>query len=79
AGVEIVFETAAEAQTGAFRLLRLVPGAGYVQVHQGLLPGLLSPQGGRYRVVDADAPAAGPLVYVLQETQNDGRQWSYGP
>lgn len=79
-GVEITWETAAEVQAGGFQLLRLEPGAGFVQVHaEDLLPGLQVPQGGVYRLVDAEAPAAGPLVYVLNEIQNDGFRWSYGP
>lgn len=78
-GVELEWTTDAELGTAGFRVLRVDPGRGYVQVKDGVLPAAMSPQGASYRLVDPDAPAAAPLTYVLQEVLANGTHRTYGP
>ncbi len=77
----IQWETSSEQKTAGFYVYRQdeVSG-GFVQVNDGLLPGLrLSARGGIYRYVDPGVFRGRTYVYKLSEVQVDGAKKVYGP
>ncbi|MEM7584200.1 MAG: C25 family cysteine peptidase [Acidobacteriota bacterium] len=81
AGVEVAWETAAEAETLAFRVERLdEPTGRYVPITAEPVVALLdSPQGGAYRVADPEAPPNARLTYRLVEIEPSGKRRIHGP
>jgi hypothetical protein len=81
-GGQVVVEwaTASEIGTLGFYLFRWDPALRrYVQVNESLLPGLRAPQGGLYRLADAQAPRRGLVTYLLYEAEEGGGERRYGP
>lgn len=82
-GGSVVFEfaTGYEALTAGFSLFRFDASLGtYVEVTERPVSALLgAPQGGVYRIVDADAPFAKEFGYMVVEHQLDGKTRAYGP
>jgi hypothetical protein len=81
-GAVVEWQTAAEISAAGFDLYREEPATrGWRKVNRTLVPALPgSPQGGTYRVVDADAPAApegGALRYIVVETETSGASRRY--
>jgi uncharacterized repeat protein (TIGR01451 family) len=72
--------TGSEVGTLGFYVFRWDPASrAFVQVNDTLLPGLRSPQGGLYRLVDETAPKLGRAAYVLFEAEEGGGTRHYGP
>ncbi len=79
---EVVVEwvTGSEVGTLGFYLFRWdETSRRYLQVNDALLPGLMAPQGGRYRLVDEGAPRQGNVAYLLFESEEGGGARRYGP
>ncbi len=84
-GPVVEWSTAAEIGSAGFDVYRLEPRLGargehWVKVNERPVAGLVgAPQGGTYRVLDAGAPRAGSLRYVIVETAIDGSVRRHGP
>lgn len=78
--VRVQWETASEAETAGFFLLRREGSTGnFTQVNRDLVPGLLTaPQGGSYSLLDPGAAPTGN-TYLLVEVEAKGTQRLYGP
>jgi uncharacterized protein YraI len=78
--VVVEWETAAEVGTVGFEVERRDPASGrFVKIGDGTMPALQQLPGGRYRLVDATAPAGRPLSYRLIEISQSGQRESFGP
>ena len=75
------WETSSEVGTLGFYLHRWDPSLeSYVQVNDQLLLGLIdAPQGGRYRLIDENAPQNDWLFYRVLEVEAGGTEILYGP
>jgi hypothetical protein len=80
-GVAVEWETASEAGTTGFYLLRYdASGGEWTRVSQSLVPaGFDSPQGATYRVLDRSAAPSEPQTYALIEVETDGHERFFGP
>ena len=79
--VIVEWETSSEVGTLGFYLHRWDPSLeSYVQVNDQLLLGLIdAPQGGRYRLIDENAPQNDWLFYRVLEVEAGGTEILYGP
>jgi trimeric autotransporter adhesin len=79
-GLRVAWGTALEANTLGFAVYRgsTTDRAGAVKVTDALI-GARNAAGAAYDVLDASAPATGPVYYWLQETELDGSTHEYGP
>jgi hypothetical protein len=80
-GVVVEWQTVAEIAAAGFDLYRQDPATRkWHKVNRALIPSLPgTPQGGNYRVIDEGAPAtaAGPLHYMVVETETSGGRRHY--
>ncbi|MHC4717272.1 MAG: Calx-beta domain-containing protein, partial [Planctomycetota bacterium] len=78
--VVVEWETSSEAGTVGFHVVRRHPASGEVRtVGRGMLPGLLHrPEGGHYRVVDADVEEGETYAYDVVEVEAGGRKRACG-
>lgn len=74
----VEWETSAEVGTAGFDLMRKNDLGRFVKVNRRIIPAVMRPQGGIYRVVDRKATGSN-YTYTLSEIETSGARVDYGP